>query len=267
MVFLRSDKRKLLEDDTARAMKKGRGHDKNPKGPPSQLMSSIQPNDLPRKYRHIEENCGGTYTIDEEMPFIGTDNCVTCLGVYFAIDHDRCFFAHINIEPRLVDGSQVPEVDRSLRDYEINATTERAIVWWVKRQLNNESWSESWGPITQMMRDTLIACCPNSNLSNITMVGDAAFRSVMEFLGIDDSERHPLQAAGFAVKHTGASFPQIVLFPVEQYDWEAVVEGPEGESSDAAWGWSDIRRDGVVWHPAQEAKQATTEGPYLTPTG
>lgn len=46
----------------------------------------------------IGEDYGGTYHFKSEdpIPFIGTTNCWTCVGVHLPIDEDRCFVAHVN---------------------------------------------------------------------------------------------------------------------------------------------------------------------------
>lgn len=60
-------------------------------------------------YRHIPEGKGGIFSIpyvigaagdQTELHQIGTHGCITCVGVYFPIDKDRCFCAHINASIR-----------------------------------------------------------------------------------------------------------------------------------------------------------------------
>ena len=49
-------------------------------------------------FRHIKEGEGGTLPItgDTIKPRVGTFYLMTCVGVYFRIDKDRCFFAHVD---------------------------------------------------------------------------------------------------------------------------------------------------------------------------
>ena len=49
-------------------------------------------------FRCIKEGEGGTLPItgDNIKPRVGTFFLMTCVGVYFRIDKERCFFAHID---------------------------------------------------------------------------------------------------------------------------------------------------------------------------
>ena len=49
-------------------------------------------------FRNIKEGEGGTLPItgDNIKPRVGTFYLMTCVGVYFRVDKDRCFFAHID---------------------------------------------------------------------------------------------------------------------------------------------------------------------------
>lgn len=215
------------------------------------------------------------------MPFIGTDKCYTCLGVYFAIDKHRCFFAHINIEPIPTDEVKVPSLDRTVDDYAIGLAAKRSIVWWVKKNLNDEAWSEDWGPITQLMKESLVVACPSSNSAGKTFVGDAALAGVKEFLGIDDYDPQPMRTEGFVVKHIGGEAEEMALFPVDRGEWEAVEEpvptGDTGVEGDTAvgdgdradnvednrpprnWEWASVRKDGQVM---VYGEKSGLEGPY-----
>lgn len=233
-----------------------------------------------RKFRHITEGAGGTYTIDPEMPFIGTSGCYTCLGVYFAIDDNRCFFAHINIEPQPSDWSRVPETERSLEDYVVKTAAERSIIWWVKKNLNEEAWKADWGPVTGLIRNSLVLICPKSGYSNKTLVGDAALSGVKEFLGIDDEKVQPDRNEGVIITHTGAEDVEYKLFDTLPHRWEAVEEpdivvvdsggerrvwmGNELERGDQErpvrpWEWSMVTHDGQAGIPREGG---SWEGPY-----
>lgn len=213
-----------------------------------------------KKYRYIKESSGGTYTISPDARFIGTDGCVTCLGVYFAIDTKRCFLAHINIEPRDPDLPVKAHEERSIRDYQIGTAAERAIVWWVKRRLADEQWSADWGPVTKLMRDSLVVVCPQSNVPGVTYVGDAALAGVKELLGIDDPALQPRREDGFVVTHTGEAHPHVEFLNGWQTGWARKIE-PITQSEEFSWGWANVRHDGTVWTPADEGGD---EGPYHT---
>lgn len=51
--------------------------------------------------RHVAMNIGGVAPTTSNVRTIGTRGCLTCVGLYFPNDKDRCFTAHINafIEP------------------------------------------------------------------------------------------------------------------------------------------------------------------------
>jgi len=67
------------------------------------------------KFRHVPEGYGGVLSFHppgqsskpkrsarydkvdlNSIQYVGTTGIRTCVGVYFAIDDERCFFAHIN---------------------------------------------------------------------------------------------------------------------------------------------------------------------------
>lgn len=47
-------------------------------------------------FRNIKEGEGATLPITADPPLIGTYYLMTCVAVYFRVDKDRCFFAHID---------------------------------------------------------------------------------------------------------------------------------------------------------------------------
>lgn len=48
-------------------------------------------------YNWVAESVGGKYTLTgNQLPHIGTWDCQTCVGVYFAFQDQSCFCAHIN---------------------------------------------------------------------------------------------------------------------------------------------------------------------------
>ncbi|KAK5703756.1 hypothetical protein LTR97_002769 [Elasticomyces elasticus] len=73
----------------------------------SLLAPTLMPNQdtqarLIHSYRLISKGYGGTYTLSKTatdspiIPHIGTYGCFTTVGVYFAIDEQSCFAAHID---------------------------------------------------------------------------------------------------------------------------------------------------------------------------
>ncbi|KAK4635330.1 hypothetical protein CLAFUW4_00029 [Fulvia fulva] len=47
-------------------------------------------------YMHILEGRSGTFSIHANTPAIGTRKCDICVGVYFPLNRDRLFVAHVN---------------------------------------------------------------------------------------------------------------------------------------------------------------------------
>ncbi len=87
------------------------------------------------KYRHIPESEGATLDIaDATAPRVGTYFLMTCVGVYFRIDEERCFFAHMD--------ARTPET------WPCNVVTKEAgevIVGQVKRRLRGFLLVDHWG--------------------------------------------------------------------------------------------------------------------------
>ena len=64
--------------------------------PTQTLEPIIIPSPHNMAFRNIEEGEGGTLPIAHHPPLVGTYYLMTCVGVYFRADKDRCFFAHID---------------------------------------------------------------------------------------------------------------------------------------------------------------------------
>ena len=70
--------------------------------------NTTSPLSIPIDYRYIPEGKGGTFCFRpnifgadkdlREIHHIGTHVCVTCVGVYFKVDDDRSFCAHIKVD-------------------------------------------------------------------------------------------------------------------------------------------------------------------------
>lgn len=52
----------------------------------------------PKIFREVKEGQGGTLQLkDDRAEDIGTCMLNTCVGIYFKVDYERCFFAHIDV--------------------------------------------------------------------------------------------------------------------------------------------------------------------------
>lgn len=103
-------------------------------------------------FRNIAENTGGTLPRkDSKTPLVGTWGCITCVGVYFNVDEERCFVAHMN-------GS-------SAVTYPSNFVTERGgqeIQEQVARRLCGFLQRDSWDIRDPAFGSGLFTICPES---------------------------------------------------------------------------------------------------------
>ena len=61
------------------------------------------------------------------LRYIGTDGCVTCVGVYFQVGADKCFAAHIDAEVKSMDQAKgTPAELKELKDGVLNKLTQEA---------------------------------------------------------------------------------------------------------------------------------------------
>ncbi|KAI6821755.1 hypothetical protein KC332_g6776 [Hortaea werneckii] len=134
---------------------------------------------------------GGTYTFTaDSVQYIGTSGCMTCVGIYFVIDDHRCFAAHINADTTTRSGGWSRTTSANTRD-KIKAE--------VKRRLDNEQAKSKWGPVTQIMRKSLVMVCSRC-VEAFPLVGDAVAAAVQEWLGIEETIA-PRGKEGFIVRH------------------------------------------------------------------
>ncbi|KAK4548915.1 hypothetical protein LTR36_008688 [Oleoguttula mirabilis] len=204
--------------------------DDSPAPPQTAQPSQPQPGPEPQAFRRVPEGCGGTYRFDQSTtPFIGVDGCRSCLGVYFAIDHDRCFAAHI--WPWVEPTKNKPGGLR-ISDPTGFAKMRSEIV----RRLDEESERSDWPPKSQLMRDSLVMVCKQQapEASSVaewdTTVGLCAALGVNDWLGhpADRSVKARLQG-GFVVRHPGRIEEYCELF-ADPDRWRA-----EGEADDGRW--------------------------------
>ena len=128
-----------------------------PNGTPSPGGKSV-------KVRFINEGNGGTFTFttmsgeDESINTdvnaihrIGTWGCLTCVGVYFAVDDNRCFLAHINAlrefgEHRDSRACTPAEGDRLKQK--------------ILEKLYKEAQDQDWRADDPRIRETIVIACP-----------------------------------------------------------------------------------------------------------
>ncbi|KAI7264135.1 hypothetical protein KC345_g8943 [Hortaea werneckii] len=123
------------------------------------------------------QGSGGTYTFtDSSVQYIGTSGCLTCVGIYFVIDDHRCFAAHVNADTVTKAGGWSRKTSPNTRD-KVKAE--------VKKRLDNEQAKSIWGPVSQIMRESLVMVCSRFEKTS-SLVGDAVAAAVREWLGIEE---------------------------------------------------------------------------------
>lgn len=169
-------------------------HDKQPLQDSQAATTSTQPvSDGPTPYRYVSQGSGGTYKFTPDtLQHIGTSKCITCVGVYFAIDDKRCFMAHMNADTITQDGKPSRRTNQRLSAKIRDQMTDR---------LNAEQQKSGWGPVTERMRSSLVMVCPDMEWK-WPMVGDAVSTAVQEWLGVREPQR-PFKSGGFIIRHPG----------------------------------------------------------------
>ena len=143
----------------------------------------------------VDEGRGGTFTFSGassssstpkgnsmgSFKYIGTEGCVSCVGVYFQVDQTRCFCAHIDAALNQ-DFQEAPNPDqfKEMKDQ-------------ISGRLKEHANGQGWDPKT-IIKDTLIIVCPFPDRP-----GSAAIAAVQEFLGMKGSTVHS-DKHGFTVE-------------------------------------------------------------------
>lgn len=141
-----------------------------------------------KSFRFVPEGRGGTFTWNpasdkpnEQTEYIGTDGTETCVSVYFPVDEDRCFFAHIFVVLRSIEG-EASFATAPAKGFEIEQSTKTALV--------SESVDQSWKYSKGQMRKRLIMVCPHEyDVSGENkQTGYYVVKALHDFLGFPDGE-------------------------------------------------------------------------------
>ncbi|KAK4498627.1 hypothetical protein PRZ48_009137 [Zasmidium cellare] len=171
-------------------------------------------------YRFVDMGRGGTFRVDEhgtaqeQIPLLGTTDCMSCTGVYLPIDTHRCFLAHINAQIKLEQGSKA--APGSAKEQEIEDE--------VLKRLQDHSTAEGWSARdvciyvkTPGVVQKPVVACPDMKRG---CVGYPVLQAIKRFLGPDMNVaeyQHPSKT-GFVVNHaTGA----LELFEFGNKSWMA----------------------------------------------
>ncbi|CAK3955631.1 Hypothetical predicted protein [Lecanosticta acicola] len=150
-------------------------------------------------YRHVKENQGGTLEFNEALPHIGTDGCVTCVGVYFPIDAKRCFCAHINAYVSVNDGRST--------EYDILTTREgeevkNSVLARLQKEASRSGWKAQ--DVVAQHPERVILVCPDLNRGerSESRVGHWVVEAFREFLGhMEGLLEVDSDSQGFVVNH------------------------------------------------------------------
>lgn len=200
----------------------------------------------PKPYHHIRENegavlsfhhpgpdCDQSCNAQEHIFHVGTWNCITCTGVYFALNDGHCFVAHINphvIVENPLAGSQ-SQVERFLTDAEGQELKDR-----LTKQLEATSIPAGWDA-SDVRKHSLVMVCPK--LKEIRTVGGTVRKScglyvlqtLREFLNYPEAKVEE-KAGGFIVAHPDGE-PHFIQYeqerpPAEMTGYRQVDEFEEG---------------------------------------
>lgn len=107
-----------------------------------------QPQPQPRtQVRRVLEGAANTYDlVDGALRHMGVDGCTSSVGVYFKVNRDRCWVAHIPAYLELEDGTRTTRIDGS------DAAKLRTKIY---DRLCNEDMAWEWGGVTDKLRDSV----------------------------------------------------------------------------------------------------------------
>jgi len=197
-------------------------------------MLEYNKQDLPIPFRMVKEGRGGTFGFHLPTPSdhasevaekkfshdrasilrIGTYACRTCVGFYYKIDDERCFFAHIDAFVTDPESDAIPPEDRLISDAEGKDLQARVLAA-LKEEAYRYSWS--WIPLAG---HKAVACCPQLVLGGRKLAGQYVLAAIREFLG-DLSLEMLDDADGFIVEHQKDTIDHVF-----QYDKTAIVGHP-----------------------------------------
>jgi hypothetical protein len=180
---------------------------------PKKLKNFFKGHHHKHTYLHIPEGHGGTYTFpstststsssSSHSRYIGTSQCLSCVGVYFAIDSNRCFAAHIRASIGCGGGKSGRSSGLAVEDQEAYSNIYHA----VQNRLEAESRKSGWGRKTEWMRKSLVMVCsqlPYPGEERL-VAGQAVADAVSDWLEIPEGEKGgELRRFGaFVVRHPG----------------------------------------------------------------
>lgn len=184
----------------------------------------------PIPYRYIPEGAGGTFalreanveelsTTDDQMQrsyYIGTWEVFTCVGVFFMVDENRCFIAHIDACVHRPNISERHRYDRNVSNKEGEQIKQATL-----ELLRAEAATNGWTPDTRYALPSLamispLGVCPKD--PSVKMSGAFIADAINEFLDAQDhiqlSAQYHGMIAGKMARNILLNAPTIQKRPV-----------------------------------------------------
>ena len=210
--------KQLLNKDKPGKSGKPNKSNKPPKGSSN---PSNRAKDDPQHYRHIPPGTGGTYRYSNTgndsslTKHVGMTGCSTSVGVYFKIDEQRFFAAHI---VGTVDGPT---------GVAVNTTTGAVIKTHICALLDNEA-TNVWQNVTSGMREsiktTLVMVCSRRADPNGALASEYVQQAVNEWV---QTTRIASPSTAMVVDHKAGSPPYVGDDPSAN-GWVQVLEPSNG---------------------------------------
>ncbi|KAK5138076.1 hypothetical protein LTR08_005874 [Meristemomyces frigidus] len=184
-----------------------------------------------KKVRIMPGGSGGTIrAFTSDCNHVGVHGCQSCVGVYFALDENHCFVAHIDCRigasRKTAGGLRLPDqatYDRLKQD--------------VFRRLDEERLIRRWGAKTDvefmdLLRGTLVMVCKQLDPRVAghrepgwdTVAGNVVAEAVNEWLEIPRGEWVvPERCGGFIVRHREYE-PQYWVTQIDMTEWTSLEQ-------------------------------------------
>lgn len=211
----------------------------------------------PSPYYYVSQGCGGMFSFstgsnsaaDKDAPvrpLIGTRGCNSCVGVYFVVDDQRCFCAHIHAFFR---SEKWPSI--SVRPEKHDHFVRR-----IKDVLTQESMDQNWPHDRERMRETLVMVCehPGSKFDlegELPRTGAVIMGAIAEWLCAESYE--PLKNMhGFVVEYPS----RVLHWFRDTFEKKAMVFPSPWKRPDTEDGWRVVDVHDGEWSFSPDGSRA-----------
>lgn len=124
-------------------------------------------------FRFVEEGSGGTFRIDDPMvPYIGTFECMTCVGVAFRVSQRPCFVAH------MAGYSAI-----TVADHVVSKEAGRRVRRQVRSRMQEFFEDDNWDPNDRYFMSQFCVVCPERGpLKEVYTIGKYVLEGLQDFL-------------------------------------------------------------------------------------